>query len=149
MLNLTVYLSGEIHSDWREQIIQGINDRELPIEVLMPVVTHSASDDVGVNILGGEDKKFWYDHKAAKINSVRIKTAIEQADVVVVKFGDKYRQWNAAFEAGYAVANGISLITLHSPDLTHPLKEVDASAIATTETPQQVVEILTYITTQK
>ncbi len=149
MLSLTVYLSGEIHSDWREQIIEGIKARDLPIEVLMPVVTHSASDDVGANILGGEDKKFWYDHKAAKINSVRIKTAIEQADVVVVKFGDKYRQWNAAFEAGYAVANGVSLITLHSPDLTHPLKEVDASAIATTETPQQVVEILTYITTQK
>jgi len=149
MLNLTVYLSGEIHSDWREQITQGISDNDLPITVLTPVVTHSASDNVGGEILGDEDKKFWYDHKAAKINSVRIKTAIEQADVVVVKFGDKYRQWNAAFEAGYATAKGKSVITLHAPDLTHALKEVDASAVATTETPQQVVEILKYITTQK
>lgn len=149
MLNITVYLSGEIHSDWREQIRQGISDNDLPVHILTPVVTHSASDEVGAKILGDEDKKFWYDHKAAKINSVRIKTAIEKADVVVVKFGDKYRQWNAAFEAGYAVAKGKSLITLHSPDLTHPLKEVDASAIATTDSPAQVVEILKYITTQE
>ena len=149
MQNWTVYLSGEIHSDWREQIIQGIVEYDLPIQVLTPIVTHSASDNVGVDILGGEDKKFWFDHKAAKINSVRIKTSIEKSDVVVVKFGDKYRQWNAAFEAGYASAKGKSLITLHDPDLTHALKEVDASAIATTETPQQVVEILKYITTQK
>lgn len=149
MLTLTVYLSGEIHSDWREQITQGIKDNDLPITVLSPVVTHSASDSVGGDILGSEDKKFWYDHKAAKINSVRIKTAIEKSDVVVVKFGDKYRQWNAAFEAGYATAKGKSLITLHAPELTHALKEVDASAIATTETPEQVVNMLKYISTQK
>ncbi len=148
MLNLTVYLSGEIHSDWREQISQGVEAHNLPITILTPVVTHAASDSVGGDILGDEDKKFWYDHKAAKINSVRIKTAIEKSDVVVVKFGDKYRQWNAAFEAGYATAKGKSVITLHAPDLTHALKEVDASAIATTETPDQVVEILKYITTQ-
>lgn len=147
MLNLTVYLSGEIHSDWREKIRAGVEG--LPITILTPVVTHSASDSVGGDILGGEDKKFWYDHKAAKINSVRIKTAIEKSDVVVVKFGDQYRQWNAAFEAGYATAKGKSVITLHASDLTHALKEVDASAIATTETPEQVVEILKYITTQK
>lgn len=147
-MNLTVYLSGEIHSDWREQITEGIKNNDLPITILKPITNHEASDNVGVDILGSEDNAFWKDHKAAKINSVRIKTGIEKADVVVVKFGDKYKQWNAAFDAGYAVAKGKSLITLHSPDLTHPLKEVDASAIAVAETPNQVVEILTYITTQ-
>ena len=147
-MELIVYLSGEIHSDWREQITTGVEQQNLPITVLSPVTTHSASDNVGVDILGAEDKPFWKDHKAAKINSVRIKTAIEEADVVVVKFGDKYRQWNAAFEAGYAVAKGRSLITLHAPELTHPLKEVDASAVATAETPDQIVEILKYISTQ-
>jgi YtoQ family protein len=144
---LTIYLSGEIHSDWREQITQGIQQADLPVTVLTPVTTHAASDNVGVEILGEEPQNFWKDHKAAKINSMRIKHAIERADVVVVKFGDQYRQWNAAFEAGYAVAKGKSLITIHSPDLTHPLKEVDASAQATAETPAQVVEILKYITT--
>ncbi len=147
-MELTIYLSGEIHSDWREQITAGVEQQNLPITILSPITTHSASDNVGVDILGAEDKPFWKDHKAAKINSVRIKTAIEKADVVVVKFGDKYRQWNAAFEAGYAVAKGKSLITLHAPELTHPLKEVDASAVATAETPGQIVEILKYISTQ-
>jgi YtoQ family protein len=147
-MELTVYLSGEIHSDWREQIAAGITSQKLPVTILSPITDHTASDEVGVAILGSEDKPFWKDHKAAKINSIRIKTAIEKADVVVVKFGDRYRQWNAAFEAGYAVAKGKSLITLHSPDLTHPLKEVDASAVATAETPDQVVDILKYATTQ-
>jgi len=147
-MKLTIYLSGEIHSDWREQITAGVEQQNLPITILSPITNHSASDNVGVDILGAEDKPFWKDHKAAKISSVRIKTAIKKADVVVVKFGDKYRQWNAAFEAGFAVAKGKSLITLHSPDLTHPLKEVDASAVATAETPDQVIEILKYISTQ-
>jgi YtoQ family protein len=148
-MKLTIYLSGEIHSDWREQIAVGIQNNDLPITILSPITDHDASDNVGSNILGPEDKSFWKDHKAAKINSIRIKTAIERADLVVVKFGDKYRQWNAAFEAGYAVAKGKPLLTLHSLELTHPLKEVDASAMAVAETPDQVVEILRYITTQR
>ncbi|MDX1521410.1 MAG: YtoQ family protein [Anaerolineae bacterium] len=148
-MHLTIYLSGEIHSDWRDQIRQGIQANDLPIDVLAPVTDHDASDNVGVNILGPEDKKFWKDHKAAKISAMRIKTAIEKADVVVVKFGDKYKQWNAAFEAGYAVAKGKSLISLHAPELTHPLKEVDASAMAVAETPEQVVEILKYVSVKE
>ena len=144
-MELTVYLSGEIHSDWREQIAEGIRERGLPISLLKPIVDHAASDNVGVEILGGEERDFWKDHKAAKINSLRIRTAIERADVVVVRFGDKYRQWNAAFDAGYAVAKGKSIVTLHSPDLRHALKEVDAAAMATAESPRQVVEILAYV----
>lgn len=142
MMTLTIYLSGEIHSGWREEIADSIAAQDLPI------TNHPASDNVGVDLLGPEEKPFWKDHKAAKINSVRIRTAINKADVVVVKFGQKYRQWNAAFEAGYAVAKGKSLITLHTPDLTHALKEVDAAAVAVTETPQQVVAVLKYVTTQ-
>jgi len=146
-IELTIYLAGEIHSDWREKIKQGIADNNLPITVLSPVTTHEASDNVGVNILGAEEQSFWKDHKAAKINSVRIKAGIDKADVVVVKFGEKYRQWNAAFDAGYATAKGKHLITIHPPEITHPLKEIDASAIATAETPEQVIEILKYLTT--
>ena len=149
MNSITVYLSGEIHSDWREQIITGIESENLPVNILTPVTNHGASDNVGADILGEEDQNFWKDHKAAKINMMRIKMNIEKSDIVVVKFGDKYRQWNAAFDAGYAVAKGKSLITLHSDDLIHPLKEVDASAMAVTQSPEQVVQILKYITTQK
>lgn len=139
-----VYLSGEIHTDWREQIIAGAREAGLPVTFSAPVTDHDASDDCGAAILGGEDKKFWYDHKGAKVNAIRTRSLIEKADVVVVRFGDKYKQWNAAFDAGYASALGKSLIVLHDPSLTHPLKEVDAAALAVAETPEQVVRILKY-----
>jgi len=139
-----VYLSGEIHSDWRERIADGVRDAGLPVELLAPVTDHSASDDVGANILGEEDEQFWRDHKGAGVNAVRTQTLLRRADVVVVRFGDKYRQWNAAFEAGYAAALGKPVVTLHDPELTHALKEVDRAAMAVAESPEQVVDILRY-----
>jgi YtoQ family protein len=139
-----VYLSGEIHSDWRERIAEGIEKAGLPVELLAPVTDHSASDDVGADILGEEDDKFWRDHKGAGVNAVRTQTLLKRADVVVVRFGEQYRQWNAAFDAGYAAALGKPIITLHDPDLEHALKEVDRAAMAVAERPEQVVEILRY-----
>ena len=144
-MGLTVYLSGEIHTDWREQIEAGTVNAGLPVVFLAPVTDHGASDDCGVKILGEEDSKFWKDHKGAKVNAIRTRTMIERSDVVVVRFGDKYRQWNAAFDAGYASALGKPVITLHDPNLTHPLKEVDGVAWAVAETPDQVVKILSYV----
>ena len=142
---LTVYLSGEIHTDWREKIESGTEKAGLPVAFLAPVTNHDASDDCGVTILGGEDENFWKDHKSAKVNAIRTRTMIERSDVVVVRFGDKYRQWNAAFDAGYASALGKPLITLHDQELTHPLKEVDGASLAVAETPDQVVRILSYV----
>ena len=139
-----VYLSGEIHSDWRERIRAGIKAKNLAIEISAPVTNHEASDDCGDVILGKEEQAFWKDNKAAKINAIRTRKLIEDADVVVVRFGDKYRQWNAAFDAGYASALGKSIITLHDEALIHPLKEVNAAALASAQTPEQVVEILAY-----
>jgi YtoQ family protein len=139
-----VYLSGEIHSDWRQRIAEGVRVAELPVELLAPVTDHKASDDAGASILGEEEEQFWRDHKGAGVNAVRTQTLLGRADVVVVRFGDKYRQWNAAFEAGYAAALGKPIITLHDPELTHALKEVDRAAMAVAETPEQVVEVLRY-----
>ncbi|MEC9469809.1 MAG: YtoQ family protein, partial [Pseudomonadota bacterium] len=140
-----VYLSGEIHTDWRDRIMEGTSALKLPVEFSSPVTDHDASDDCGATILGGEDNKFWYDHKGAKVNAIRTRTLLEKADIVVVRFGDKYKQWNAAFDAGYAAALGKSLIVVHDPSLTHPLKEVDAAALAVAETSEQVVDILKYV----
>ncbi len=142
----SVYLSGEIHSDWRERIRDGAKAAKLPVEFLNPNTDHEASDIVGARILGPEADAFWYDHKAAKINAIRIRTMLDQADLVVVRFGEKYRQWNAAFEAGYAVAQGTPIITLHDAGLNHALKDIDAAAQAVAETPEQVVKILAYVT---
>ena len=144
-MTLKVYLSGEIHTDWREQIIEGA--KALDVEFSAPVTDHAASDDCGVAILGAEPDKFWHDHKGAKLNAIRTRKGIADADVVVVRFGDKYKQWNAAFDAGYAAALGKSLIVLHGPDHQHALKEVDAAALAVAEDPAQVVRILRYVLT--
>ncbi len=144
-MTLRVYLSGEIHTDWREQIIEGAAG--LDVSFQSPVTDHAASDDCGVAILGAEEKKFWHDRKGAQINAIRTRKGIEEADVVVVRFGEKYKQWNAAFDAGYAAALGKSLIVLHGEDHQHALKEVDAAALAVAQEPSQVVDILRYVLT--
>ena len=140
---LSVYLSGEIHTDWREQITTGAEG--MAIAFSAPVTDHAASDDCGVAILGAEDNKYWHDHKGAMVNAIRTRKGIEEADVVVIRFGDKYKQWNAAYDAGYASALGKSLIILQPPEHDHALKEVDAAALAVARTPQQVVDILRYV----
>ena len=146
-MNWTVYLSGEIHSDWRDRITAGTEAQGLPITYLSPVTEHDDSDNCGVEILGPEESSFWKDHKGAMVNALSTRARMKRADIVVVRFGDKYKQWNAAFDAGVASALGKSLIVLHDKSLTHPLKEVDAAALAVAETPEQVVRLLTYAVT--
>ena len=145
MSTWNVYLSGEIHTDWRDQVEAQAAAMGLPVVFTAPVTDHASSDDCGVRILGDEDKPFWKDRKGAGLNSIRTRTLLGAADVVVVRFGEKYRQWNAAFDAGMASALGKPLVILHPPELDHALKEVDAAAQAVAETPEQVVEILHYV----
>jgi YtoQ family protein len=140
---ITVYLSGEIHTDWRDQIIAGCS--ELDIEFTSAVTDHAASDAAG-DVLGSENNGFWRDHKSAKVNGIRTKTLMERCDVAVVRFGDQYKQWNAAFDAGYCAALGKPYITLHDEAIIHPLKEVDGAAMAWATTTDQVIEILKYVT---
>ena len=142
---LNVYLSGEIHTDWRERIVAG--SAGLEVTFSGPVTDHAASDDCGVAIMGAEPDKFWHDHKGAKLNAIRTRRGIEKADVVVVRFGEKYKQWNAAFDAGYAAALGKPIIVLSMPDHQHALKEVHAAALAVAEEPEQVVQMLRYVLT--
>ncbi len=141
----TVYLSGEIHSDWRARIASAIAAAGLPVRLDAPVCVHADSDDCGTTILGGEDNAFWHDRKGASMNAIRTRTLIGEADVVVVRFGDKYRQWNAAFDAGMAAALGKAVITLHDAAIDHALKEVDAAALAVCQTPEQVAQTLAYV----
>jgi len=144
-MTLKVYLSGEIHTNWREEIMDGVANAGLDVQFSAPVTDHDASDDCGVAILGAEADKFWHDRKGAQLNAIRTRKGIADADIVVVRFGDKYKQWNAAFDAGVASALGKSLIVLHGPEHQHPLKEVDAAALAVAEQPAQVVEMLEYV----
>ena len=140
-----VYLSGEIHTDWRERIERGAEHAGLDVEFTAPVTDHAASDDAGVAILGAEERTFWKDHVGAGVNAIRTRTLIANADIVVVRFGEQYKQWNAAFDAGYAAALGKPLITLHPEQHDHALKEVDRAALAVAREPEQVVAVLRYV----
>jgi YtoQ family protein len=144
-MSWNVYLAGEIHSDWRERIAEGAEQAGLDATFSGPVTDHGASDDVGVAILGEEPDGFWKDHKGAGVNGIRTQTLIRQADVVVVRFGEKYKQWNAAFDAGFAAALGKPIVSLHPEEHNHALKEIDRAALATAETPEQVVDLLRYV----
>lgn len=140
----SIYLSGEIHTDWRDQIRQGAAARKLPVEFVSAVTDHDASDAAG-DVLGRPETGFWRDHQSSGINSIRTQTLIKNCDMAVVRFGDQYKQWNAAFDAGYCAALGKPYITLHGTDIIHPLKEVDAAASGWAQTPEQVVALLEYI----
>ena len=116
---LNIYLAGEIHSDWRDEIIQLTRKNDLNVNFSSPVTDHDASDNCGVEILGNEETQFWKDNKGAKLNAIRTRKEIENSDIVIVKFGEKYKQWNAAFDAGYAAALNKSLIIIHSDEHQH------------------------------
>jgi len=147
-MNWNVYLSGEIHTDWRQQIIDGAKAHNLPVTFSSAVTDHEASDAAG-DVLGAETASFWRDHKSSKVNAIRTKTLIEKCDVAVVRFGEKYKQWNAAFDAGQCAALGKPYITLHDENIIHPLKEVDGAAMAWATTTDQVVEILKYVISKR
>jgi YtoQ family protein len=147
-MNWIIYLSGEIHTDWREQIMAGAKANKLPVTFTSAVTDHEASDAAG-DVLGAENEPFWRDHKSSKVNAIRTKTLIENCDLAIVRFGDKYKQWNAAFEAGICAALDTPYITLHDESIIHPLKEVDAAAMAWAKTPDEIVDVLKYVTTAK
>lgn len=148
-MHYTVYLAGEIHTTWRTELAQEVAAATLPVSFLGPVTDHAASDDTGAEILGAETDPFWHDRKGAGVNALRTRTMLAQADLVIVRFGDKYRQWNAAFDAGMAVAMQKPLLVIHPPELQHALKEIDAAACAVAENIEQVVEILGYMARQE
>lgn len=139
----TIYLSGEIHTDWRKQIEDGANARSLDLRFTSAVTDHDASDAAG-DFLAPASEGFWRDKKSSGVNAIRTRTLIHQCDMAVIRFGDKYKQWNAAFDAGQCAALGKPYVTLHDEAIVHALKEVDQAANAWAQTPEQVVEILAY-----
>ena len=144
-MSWNIYLSGEIHTEWRDEIKKKASKEKMNINFTEPVTNHEYSDDCGVVLTGQEESKFWHDHKGAKLNAIRTRKAISDADIVVVRFGDKYKQWNAAFDAGYATALNKSMIVIHNDDHQHALKEVDAAASAVASNQTQAFRILKYI----
>ena len=91
-MNWTVYLAGEIHTDWRTAVVKSSNDLDLPIVFTNAVTDHDASDSAGDN-LGHETDQYWRDHKSSKVNAIRTRKLLEDCDIAVIRFGEKYKQW--------------------------------------------------------
>lgn len=144
-MNLTVYLAGQIHDDWREQLEQKAKEKDLPLTFVAPQTNHDLSDNIGENILGKQPGNVFKDDAASSINNLRTQVLMQRADVVIALFGEQYKQWNTAMDASAAITMNKPTIIIRPESLIHPLKELSNKANVTVETVDQALEVLNYI----
>ncbi|MBD8006018.1 YtoQ family protein [Bacillus norwichensis] len=144
-MRLTVYLAGEIHSSWREEIKEKAQALQLPVDFVGPMENHDRSDAIGEEILGEQPDAIFRDEAASSFNNLRTQVLMQKADLVIALFGEKYRQWNTAMDASAALSLGKPLILIRPKELHHPLKELSSKANATVETVNQAIKALAYI----
>src|SRR5699024_4532377 len=144
-MNLTVYLAGQIHDDWRDQLEKKAKEKELPLTFVAPQTNHDLSDDIGENILGKQPGNVYRDDAASSINNLRTQVLMQKADVVIALFGEQYKQWNTAMDASAAITMNKPTIIIRPESLVHPLKELSNKANVTVETVDQALEVLNYI----
>ncbi|WP_431804476.1 YtoQ family protein [Halobacillus andaensis] len=144
-MEFTVYLAGQIHDDWREKVRKTAKERDLPIHFVGPQENHERSDRIGEEILGSQPNKRLTDDAASDINNFRTQLLLEKADAVIALFGESYKQWNTALDAGLAVQADKPLILVRPESLIHPLKELSNQANVTVETIDQALDVLSYV----
>ncbi|MFC3420047.1 YtoQ family protein [Salinicoccus hispanicus] len=144
-MELTVYLAGQIHDDWREDVKSLAGEKNLPLNFVGPQTNHDRSDNIGEDVLGEQPRPFFKDDAASAINNLRTQVLMQKSDVVIALFGEKYKQWNTAMDASAAVTLGKPLIIVRPEELIHPLKELSNKANITVETVEQALQVLAYI----
>lgn len=144
-MELIVYLAGEIHSNWRDDIRAKALDLNLPITFVGPMENHDRSDQIGVEVLGPQPNNKFVDDAASDFNNLRTEVLLEKADIVIARFGEEYKQWNTAMDASAAIAKNKPLIVIRPESLIHPLKEIANKANVVCETAEQAVKALSYI----
>lgn len=145
-MKFVVYLAGQIHDNWREELKEQVMRADLPFEFVAPQTNHDLSDAIGEQILGEQPGKFYRDDAASAINNFRTEVLMQKADIVIALFGDKYRQWNTAMDASTAINLNKPLIIIRPEELIHALKELSNKANVTVETIEQAVAVLNYLT---
>lgn len=147
MQDLTLYLAGEIHSPWRDELRALLEARDLPADLAFvgPQEVHDRSDDVGEAVLGQQPNQRYRDLTGGQINNLRRRVQMNRADLAVAYFGPKYKQWNTAADAGAAAALDIPLILVRDPEHLHALKDLDAFAAVTVETLEQAADVIAYV----
>ncbi|KGX89159.1 YtoQ family protein [Pontibacillus litoralis] len=144
-MELMVYLAGEIHNDWRSEVIEKAEHRALPLTFVSPQTNHDRSDAIGEVILGEQPNPIYRDDTASSINNLRTEVWMNKADIVIAFFGEQYKQWNTAMDAGAAISKNKPTILIRPQSLHHPLKELSNKATVTVETIDQAIEILAYM----
>ncbi len=144
-MELVVYLAGQIHDNWRDEVKQKAKERNLSLTFVGPQTDHDRSDQIGEEILGEQPNKLYRDDKASDINNFRTQVLMQKADIVIALFGEKYRQWNTAMDASTAIAMGKPTIIIRPESLIHPLKELSNKANVTVETIDQALDVIQYI----
>ncbi|MCZ0703060.1 YtoQ family protein [Natronobacillus azotifigens] len=144
-MKLTIYLAGQIHDDWREDVKEKANKRELPLEFVGPQTNHERSDNVGEDIIGKQPGNYYKDDAASAINNLRTQVLMQKADLVIALFGEKYKQWNTAMDVSTALALNKPTIIIRPESLIHPLKELSNKANVTVETIDQALDVIAYI----
>lgn len=144
-MKLTVYLAGQIHADWREKLMEVVEQKGLEFDFVYPQTDHDASDAIGEKILGEQPGAYYRDDAASDMNNFRTSVLMEKADIVIALFGEQYRQWNTAMDATTAINKNKPLIIIRPGNLIHPLKELSNKAHVTVETVEQAVQVLEYI----
>ncbi len=144
-VELTVYLAGQIHDDWREEVKQKAKEKNLPLKFVGPQTDHDLSDNIGEEILGEQPSNLYKDDAASDINNFRTQVLMQKADIVIALFGEKYKQWNTAMDASTAIALNKPTIIIRPTSLIHPLKELSNKANVTVETVDQALEVIRYI----
>ncbi|TCT19914.1 YtoQ family protein [Melghiribacillus thermohalophilus] len=144
-MEFTVYLAGQIHDNWREELKRKAKDKGLPLNFVGPQENHDQSDSIGEDILGKQPNQLYRDDTASSINNLRTQLLMEKSDLVIALFGDQYRQWNTAMDAGMAIAYQKPLIIIRPESLIHPLKELSNRANVTVETVDQALDAIAYI----
>lgn len=144
-MKLTVYLAGQIHDDWREELKVEAQKRDLPLTFVGPQTDHDRSDQVGEEIIGKQPGDYYRDDAASAVNNFRTEVLMCKADVVIGLFGEKYKQWNTAMDVSAAVTLNKPTIIIRPDSLIHPLKELSNKANVTVETIEQALDVLAYI----
>jgi YtoQ family protein len=144
-MDLTVYLAGEIHTNWRDEISIRAEEKKLQLTFVGPQTNHERSDNVGEDILGKQPGNVYKDDAASDINNFRTQVLMQKADIVIALFGEKYKQWNTAMDASTAIAMNKPTIIIRPESLIHPLKELSNKANVTVETVEQALDVISYI----
>ncbi|MCD8502163.1 MAG: YtoQ family protein [Bacillaceae bacterium] len=144
-MELTVYLAGQIHDDWREEVAKKAKEKKLPLVFVGPQTNHDRSDAIGEEVLGKQPGTLYKDDAASDINNFRTQVLMQKSDIVIALFGEKYKQWNTAMDASTAMAMNKPTIIIRPESLIHPLKELSNKANVTVETIDQALNAIGYI----